>query len=287
MPKSVSKDITLPNFLGIGIQKAGTTWLYDVLQSHSEVFLPQEKKEVHFFDTHYSKGLNWYTQFFKNTQKYKIVGEITPKYIFEENCLKRIKKDLDSKTKFIVILRDPVQRFISSYNYAKQNHNFKGPIKDFHKQNVQAFQRGLYFEQLTRWYKKYPKKQFLVLYFEEDIIKHPQKALEKLAKFLQIDPKKFNSSVLQSKSNASYTIRYNWLYSKGIKFAKFLRAKNLDYVVNKVKDSNMLFMFKSKAKKEEIDSNFKKMLYKKYKQDIENLEKLMKKDLSMWKKHEK
>ena len=38
-----------PHFIGIGAQKAGTTWLYRNLQEHPEVWLPPEK-ELHYFD---------------------------------------------------------------------------------------------------------------------------------------------------------------------------------------------------------------------------------------------
>jgi hypothetical protein len=38
-----------PRFLGIGAQKAGTTWLYQNLRAHPDVWLPPEK-ELHYFD---------------------------------------------------------------------------------------------------------------------------------------------------------------------------------------------------------------------------------------------
>ena len=37
-----------PNFLCIGAQKAGTTWLQKALEHHPDVYLP--RKEIHFFD---------------------------------------------------------------------------------------------------------------------------------------------------------------------------------------------------------------------------------------------
>ncbi len=40
---------TFPNFLGIGAQKAGTSWLHECLKKHSEIWLPPEK-ELHYFD---------------------------------------------------------------------------------------------------------------------------------------------------------------------------------------------------------------------------------------------
>jgi len=40
---------TLPDFLGIGAQRAGTTWLHENLRRHPQVWLPP-LKELHYFD---------------------------------------------------------------------------------------------------------------------------------------------------------------------------------------------------------------------------------------------
>jgi hypothetical protein len=39
----------MPGFIGIGAQKAGTTWLYKMLAQNPSIWLPPFK-EVHFFD---------------------------------------------------------------------------------------------------------------------------------------------------------------------------------------------------------------------------------------------
>ena len=49
----------LPTFIGIGAQRAGTTWAYNCLAQHPEVYM-SEKKELHFFYANYSRGLDWY-----------------------------------------------------------------------------------------------------------------------------------------------------------------------------------------------------------------------------------
>lgn len=41
--------MAMPDFIGIGAQKAGTTWLYDMLAQNPSIWLPP-LKEVHFFD---------------------------------------------------------------------------------------------------------------------------------------------------------------------------------------------------------------------------------------------
>ena len=58
---TLSDNILKPSFFVVGAQKAGTTSLYEILKSHSEIFLPK-KKEIRFFDFHYSKGLKWYLE---------------------------------------------------------------------------------------------------------------------------------------------------------------------------------------------------------------------------------
>src|SRR5688500_11701828 len=44
-----------PRFLGIGAQKAGTTWLHEMLSSHEEIWLPH-LKELHYFDRKFPIG---------------------------------------------------------------------------------------------------------------------------------------------------------------------------------------------------------------------------------------
>ena len=58
---------SFPEFLGIGAQKSGTTWLYENLKKHPQLYLPKTK-EIHFFDWHFYKSIKWYCQHFKNAK---------------------------------------------------------------------------------------------------------------------------------------------------------------------------------------------------------------------------
>ena len=49
----------LPDFLGLGVQKGGTTTLHRLLERHPSVFLPPVK-EVHYFSLHFGQGEAWY-----------------------------------------------------------------------------------------------------------------------------------------------------------------------------------------------------------------------------------
>ena len=49
----------LPTFIGIGVQRGGTTWLHTLLGSHPSVYMPTLRKEIRFFDLYYTQGLGW------------------------------------------------------------------------------------------------------------------------------------------------------------------------------------------------------------------------------------
>ena len=79
-----------PDFLIIGVTKCGTTSLYDYVIQHPKI-LGAKKKELHFFDTHFAKGINYYYQQFppkNNTDE--LVDEASPGYFWKKRCLKKI-----------------------------------------------------------------------------------------------------------------------------------------------------------------------------------------------------
>ncbi len=97
-----------PDFLGIGAQKAGTTWLHECLRRHPEVYLPPEK-ELHYFDERQYRSFRSYASRFRPAGP-RLRGEITPAYgilpAHRVALVHRLLPDL----KLILLLRDPVQR---------------------------------------------------------------------------------------------------------------------------------------------------------------------------------
>ena len=110
--------MTLPDFLGIGTQKGGTTYLYELLKRHPQVFLA-EPKEQHFFSLHWQRGADWYRRQFASAAESQICGEITPYYLFHPEVPARIQSLLPN-VKLIVLLRDPVERALSQYFHSRR-----------------------------------------------------------------------------------------------------------------------------------------------------------------------
>ena len=116
----------LPNFIIIGVQRGGTTSLYKYLTKHPKI-IPAIKKEIHFFDNNFHKGISWYQSQFKQNRLlmllYKkkkfydsITGEATPYYIYHPYGVERISK-LIPNVKLIILLRNPVERAYSHYQH--------------------------------------------------------------------------------------------------------------------------------------------------------------------------
>jgi len=74
----------LPDFVVIGAQKSGTTSFYRDVIRHPHVGR-STKKEVHFFDHNFDKGLDWYRAHFPSPElkdgRRTITGEASPYYL--------------------------------------------------------------------------------------------------------------------------------------------------------------------------------------------------------------
>jgi hypothetical protein len=278
----------LPNFLCIGAERSGTTWLYEVLKNHPEVYLYPHIKEINFYSEHYQKGLNWYKQFFVGSRKssYKAIGDISPQYFHEKEAPSRIAKDLPN-IRLILILRNPVNRAFSEYTYNKLILNIEDSFMEFLQKKVRAYEIGLYSQHLKRWLKVFPEEQFQIFIFEE-LMQDKINSLKKISNFLDINYSLLDKTIIMSKIHSSDIPRFHGLYTQGYKFAnkinEYLISKDLYLISSNLKRFKKLFdLFSSKDKKETIDQFLQKKLYLKYRNDILELESLLGKDIDHWK----
>ena len=188
-----------PNFLIVGVAKAGTTSLYHYLKEHPDVFMP-DKKEIHFFDRYHNRGANWYLNRFRGGDETNkpAVGEATPIYCFDPICMERIH-NFDPTMKIIIALRNPTARAISHFWMSKMAQQEPlGMLEAMRrdesvlKPHIAPWQtyksRGLYAEQLDRIYQYFPKEQVHILQLE-NLELNPAECIAGLCFFLDIQPK--------------------------------------------------------------------------------------------------
>lgn len=182
----------LPNFLIIGAQKAGTTWLAYMLNKHPEVFMPGH--ELHFFDRveNFSQGIEWYeAKFAQADSSKKAIGEKTPEYLWvngDRPAMHQTIKQFFPDIKLIIVLRDPVERAISHANHLVR-YGYLSPLIDIDKTiwNHVLIDKGKYYQQIKSYYQVFDPEQIFTLINEEDIILNPQQSLQKTCDFLKID----------------------------------------------------------------------------------------------------
>ncbi len=280
--------MTLPNFIGLGVQKGGTSWLHAQLAEHPEVCVPQSRKEIHYFDWYFERGINWYQKWFpKDASKYKAVGEITPEYLYFEDVLPRIKQTVPD-AKFIIILRHPVKRAFSHYQMIFQSgdgFNYKD-FNDFMENHPHGFKRGLYASQIQRWFEAFNPDRFLILYSEElsSSDYETKETFKKIGHFLDINPDLFNLKNAQKRVGKARSIPKN---PKLMKFAQTVRQKLRDwdldtiaYGLKKIGITRQLLVSKKSMPVLYTEDNEKWM--KAYSDDIRQLEKLLNRSFSSW-----
>ena len=212
-PRDMRQLSVRVSFLCIGAQKAGTTWLYELLKKVPDVGLP-ERKEVHFWDWHRRKGLGWYSRQFP--PGYRFRGEITPCYMaLPEQDVKEIRF-LFPNVRIVFLARDLVDRAWSALTMELRNEarglkpgEFDVPYDkmdattrrklerdaDPNNYDDEFFMKRLrepthtkrsdYAGGLKLWLKHFSKDQILVLDYS-DIAKDPSKLLARVLEHIGV-----------------------------------------------------------------------------------------------------
>ncbi len=192
----------IENFaLIIGAMKSGTTTLFDYLSQHPEICVCQPK-EPNFFscDRQWVQGWNWYQSLWKwNPSVHEIALDASNSYTKIpdwSNAAERISQ-IKAEFKFIYIMRNPVERIESQYNFCK---TFPGQHRlTFSEFMPHGIAVSKYAMQLDEYYKRFPCERILLLYFE-DLKSRPMELVKKVCEFLNVAPS-YNFQSLGKVSN--------------------------------------------------------------------------------------
>ena len=180
----------LPNLVVIGAQKSGTTALHRYLTMHPEIHM-SEPKELNFF--WYPKCLDLletYSSYFD--AEAPVRGESCPNYTFypiASGVAERIRAAIPH-TRLIYLVRDPVERSISSYaDYYSQHSAPWSPemwLGDMESPHNQYVAPSRYATQIEQYLKVFPPEQLLVI-DQADLRESRLATLRKVFRFLGVD----------------------------------------------------------------------------------------------------
>ncbi len=174
----------LPNFLYVGPDKAGSSWLLEVLLKHPDVFLTPAK-DLYFFDRYFDRGTAWYAAQFRDAGDQKIVGEVCQDYLFHPEAAERIRATL-GPIRVMVSLRDPVERAWSSYLYMRKHGIGPDTFAEALRSRPELLDHGRYATGLERFLQRFPRDLVHVALFD-DLARDPQAYLDSVTRFLDID----------------------------------------------------------------------------------------------------
>ncbi len=172
----------LPDFVIIGTQRGGTTSLYRYLSHHADVGTAL-RKEVHFFDLNYDRGVDWYRAHFPEQGQYRVVGEASPYYVAHPDVPARLHRLLPNAL-LILLLRNPIDRALShhqlmvrrgleplSFEEAVEREperlRHSGGAESPSWRNYSYLARSVYAPQIERWLGLFPASQLLVIKSED------------------------------------------------------------------------------------------------------------------------
>lgn len=261
------------DFIGIGAQKCATTWIAQCLSEHPEICLSQPK-EINFFNKkdsfylknrewNYPKGISWYISHFSHCPQNKIKGEFSTNYLYDENSAALIKENFP-QVKIIACLRNPLFRALSQYHHTRERKKIESSFEKAIQEEPEFIERGFYYKQLKRYFKLFPQKNILILIYEE-IEKNPIKFIQNVYQFLGAE----SSFVPPSLNKRPRVGGYH-----NLSFRILFRLPFLLKLIRKLGISPL----------PKIHSETKKHLQKTFEDDIKNLEKLLNKDLSIWRR---
>ena len=195
----------LPDFLVIGAQKCGTTWLHECLARHPRIAMPAGKDGGFFCyrATRTDKALADYAaQYPKALETGNVRGESTAAYFwtasgskwdrkpegFETAIPERVRATLGADTRLLLCLRNPVDRAVSAWFHHVRQGDLSPETPLLEAGGYAGLiDMGFYARHLRNWLRAYPRENFCVLIMEDDIARMPAEAMRRVYRFLGVN----------------------------------------------------------------------------------------------------
>jgi hypothetical protein len=286
-----------PTFICVGAGKAGTTWLWDMLRRHPDVFLPQEK-ELHWFNDisydgpdvrnpNHAKPLSWYLGFFREARPGQVCGEISPSYLWSDTAPELIHR-FDPAMRILVILRDPVERLFSSYLFGRQVGqigaiSFEEALERF----PHLLERAPACRSVERYLDLFGRAQVHVVLYD-DVVADPAGVVRGVQRFIGV-PEQVPADV-SSRRNVTGASRFPRTTMALMQGRMRLRKHGLEPLVDLGKRVGLVHVFRffqgqvrPYERKPEVDPATEARLRQRFLDDVEGLERLLQVDLRSWK----
>lgn len=316
-----------PNFFVVGAAKAGTSSLGDYLSRHPDVYVSPVKEPhffstdirmAHFradyrnrvyFDVQaylsnhpleykhiaHIEDRSQYLGLFREVKNEKAIGELSTGYLYSSYAADNLF-EFNPDARIVMVLRQPVHRAYSHYVMNLRDlwdcnsgfinaleRDFTASEKGWGRSHLYV-ELGLYFEQVSRYLKRFPEKQVKIFLYE-DFQNDPAGFIRELCTFLGVSPSALGGVDMRERKHVAALPRFK---ISGIYFSslKVLSGYIGMVMPDKLKPlvRNVIFSKRNVPKLREDEFN---QAMKYFRDDIQKLSVLIKRDLQSWHKMSK
>ncbi|MFB6271478.1 MAG: sulfotransferase [Salinibacter sp.] len=273
--------MTRPNFLFIGPDKTGSSWMYEILRQHPQCFVPIAK-DIWFFDHYYQRGLDWYLSFFESAPDDAVaIGELSHNYLFSPSAAERIAEDFPEMS-LMTCLRDPVRRTFSHYLYLVRSGLTQLSFDEALEHFSELTENSLYYKHLSRYLELFPREQIKVLWFPQ-LADDPEAFAQEMFDFLGVEhvaDLEYQQKVRPASKPRSHLI------ARALTFGgRAVRQAGLANLVGRVKHSRLVrlaYRPYGDAEKPDLSPETERALRQRFAGDVRALQETLNVDLRDW-----
>ena len=185
--------LRLPDAVLFGVKKSGTEALRAILNQHPQLVV---SRLVNFYDKNFHRGLEWYADKLPPAREDQLLIDRTPAYFTGGPEVPRRIHGIKHDTLLLVVVRDPVDRFVSDYLHWEDRLSLETTLHEFafssdplavrKVSNVSSrLDRSCYSRHLRNWMTVFPPGQILVV--DGDRLKvSPWVEIERVQRFLGV-----------------------------------------------------------------------------------------------------
>ena len=229
----------VPDALFVGPQRAGTTWIHELLATRDDVALPRGVKETYFFDLKWDRGRAWYEEFFPASDATRVV-EVGPSYFHADAAPERVAELLDPVT-VVCTLRDPVERTHSLWVHMRRYGMTTAAFGEALEMHPELIDSSRYATHVRRWRDAVGESNVTVLFMHQ-LREDRQAYADRVCAVLGL-PARPVPEALSQRVNEGGLPRSRRLARLGWKGSRALRDAGLHDVVNAAKRSGLQRVF--------------------------------------------
>ena len=296
----------LPDFFIPGAAKCGTTTLHDLLGKHPQISMSKIKEPGYWKNKRFNNFSETEISNYKNLfiNKSVLKGESSTAYMFHDSFIKNIKKHYDTYPKFIFILRNPIERYQSHFNWMKglglEKNNIDNSIsngcvfnfKEYEDYPKFYFEFGFYHMWIMRFVLNFGMQNIKLITLE-DLINNKISVLNSCYEFLGVNKINFVNDIRLNKSKKIiFPTIFHFLrksISQRMKYTKLLKyvtSSRIRFVTKQIIKQIINNWVSFNLNTDYMSNNSRKKLRELYFDDVKKLKSTFKAKFSMWKDFE-